>query len=683
DQRGYGVANGYRDIGAFEASGTYAYANGRGYSSIAELLARPEAATDGVFNITLADTRITDRNIRLDGKINITGGVDADGNVLTYFDANNLGRVFNITSEAAMVSLSNLILMNGAAMKTSVLGSDGGGLIANSGNLTLTNITGKNSFAQNAGGAVYSTLNLVVNDSLFSNNRANVGGGIYASGTSVTAKDVTFFANYGHNGGGMYVQNLNFTGSGLVFNNNYATNDAGGLYIVGDDTTVIDIASSFKENYVLGRGAAMNMLGGATFKGNLDVSNNISIFDGGGIYMLNTSEIDISGNFRGNRSGFGIGGGAYIGNVVKSLRLFADFKFNQADGDGGGLYAYGNVVDDVNMADLNISKSSFEVNSTLGSGGGAYIYSFRNVSFRDVSFGKAGTVISALGNSAYGDGGGLHVSYVDTFEGEDLRFGGNIAGESQGKNNAGVNTGLASGGAAYLLNVGSITIDIMRVSDNLLHGKSARNQATHGGMVIVADNVDRRTTTHIQISNADFLYNSLASLYVDALNAVIKLDSSSFDNQYSALGYSYGAVIENAVSMYVVNSTFAHSNVNLWVKNLSDAVNGLTINFSTIAYDQVNGLYIVNGWQHVNTTIGGIGLQFDKGTLNISNTIVAYNAIKLGGNVTVRSSHHNVFENLIMDEPGGFSGTQKQLTNLIWGGDTAGQYIQIESYYNG
>ncbi|MEG2076327.1 MAG: hypothetical protein RRY34_07465, partial [Victivallaceae bacterium] len=326
DQRGYGVANGYRDIGAFEASGTYAYANGRGYSSIAELLARPEAATDGVFNITLADTRITDRNIRLDGKINITGGVDADGNVLTYFDANNLGRVFNITSEAAMVSLSNLILMNGAAMKTSVLGSDGGGLIANSGNLTLTNITGKNSFAQNAGGAVYSTLNLVVNDSLFSNNRANVGGGIYASGTSVTAKDVTFFANYGHNGGGMYVQNLNFTGSGLVFNNNYATNDAGGLYIVGDDTTVIDIASSFKENYVLGRGAAMNMLGGATFKGNLDVSNNISIFDGGGIYMLNTSEIDISGNFRGNRSGFGIGGGAYIGNVVKSLRLFADFK---------------------------------------------------------------------------------------------------------------------------------------------------------------------------------------------------------------------------------------------------------------------------------------------------------------------------------------------------------------------
>ena len=238
--------------------------------------------------------------------ITISGNLDADGCIATTFTVSGSYRILSVNADVA-VEIRNI-----AFERTGGSYSNDGGLIFNSGDLTLNNTSFSNGKGRN-GGAIYNGEDgtLVINRAVFSSNKATSGGGAVINYGNAAFSSVQFENNNAKFGGAILnIGDLRI--SDAEFNDNQATSHGGAVY--GSEGSVVVAGSVF--------------------------CNNSSGNRGGGIYAVGGSYRFVDAVFQGN-SASKSAGAVWIGQSGTPITMHAErtvFKDNHSAGDGGALY---------------------------------------------------------------------------------------------------------------------------------------------------------------------------------------------------------------------------------------------------------------------------------------------------------------------------------------------------------
>ncbi len=345
------------------------------------------------------------------GELTVTGpGV----NQLTL-NGNNTNRIFS-TTPGNPLRLSGLTLANG-------FNATQGGAIA-SGNLTLQDLTLKDSSAP-VGGGVYVNGSLVMTNTLIQNNTASTssGGGVYVAG-ALSASAATFRNNTAYaDGGGAYV-NGNVALTGGSFENNRTTEvktygGGGGLIALSVSSMS---ATQFTNNTTpaWGGGAYLANFTASTTNRltNLIFTHNNASYGGGGLFQWFNAVIT-STQFINNQSGT-LGGGLYAGYAGShSIRLNGGLIQGNSAPNGGGLYSdssftlqntsvYSNTATNgrgggaLSIASVSVANSTFAYNTVTTGGNGGGLVAEVGAAITDTLFLRNRVLAS-------GSGGGLVV----------------------------------------------------------------------------------------------------------------------------------------------------------------------------------------------------------------------------------------------------------------------------------
>ena len=299
-------------------------------------------------------------------------------------NANNLGRIFNVTSTADKLNIYNANLINGNA--------DIGGAIYNTGSVYAYNTNFINNTAATMGGAVFNNGELVVSDSVFdSNDIVNRGS---------ASVDYGGAAIYNWKEGTLKVTNSNFINN--IKNYKNGDNLVGAITTIGNATV---IGSNFVNNS--GRwGGAISATGAELRKNSstLTVSNTIfkdnSALYAGAVYIWG-SNYNIADCVFDNNTAFGKGnmtpnnnnGGALVVSQVSRFNepitgTISGSKFTNNKAQYGGAAYF-------NKGFVTITDSVFE-NNVATAEGGAVDFSHASVKDLVVSINNS----SFVGNKA-------------------------------------------------------------------------------------------------------------------------------------------------------------------------------------------------------------------------------------------------------------------------------------------
>jgi hypothetical protein len=301
-----------------------------------------DLALDGIPVILAGSEVIIDKPLTIVG----------NGSANTMISANNLSRIFNISSGVSVV-IQDLMLMNGSSS------SLGGAILCNSAELTLSNTVVTNSTASGAtateGGGGIANLggNITIIDSEISNNTASgmsgSGGGILnLSDGTLTVTNSTITGNTAMRAGG-----------GIEDNS-------------GESTTVTLVDVTLSDNTT---GSAPGNGGGVhiTGPGDMDISGgmvtgNTAAAEGGGLWngagLMTVTNVMIDGNTAMGNSGDQGGGGVFnVGGTIEVMTSTISNNMSTDMSNGGGLHN-----DASGMVSLTLSTISG--NSTSNNGGG-------------------------------------------------------------------------------------------------------------------------------------------------------------------------------------------------------------------------------------------------------------------------------------------------------------------------
>ena len=245
---------------------------------------------------------------------------------------NNATRPIQING-GVFATLDGLTFVDGYA--------DQGGAIVNLGDLTVSNSTFRNNFADTnagasggVGGAISNLGVLNVSNSLFDLNRGELGGAINSS-NGLTVTDSTFTSNVAiFNGGGLRSFGTTII-SGSTFSNNQAANGGGGLINHGDLTIV---NSTLAHNTALD-GGGLQVFGGTAELTHVTVAYNTATRAGGGL-AANVSTVSatntiIAGNSAPNQND--VWGNLAPASSFNLLNQSAATAGLDTLGDNGGL----------------------------------------------------------------------------------------------------------------------------------------------------------------------------------------------------------------------------------------------------------------------------------------------------------------------------------------------------------
>ena len=279
-------------------------------------------------------------------------------------------------------------------------GGAGGGGILNAGTLNLSDSTVTGNIAEDSGGGVYlqGVSATLTNDTITANIGSTGGGGVtmedgtnVISGGSVDGNETNFF--FGE-GGGIDIEDVNPGDSASVSNvdvsNNASFMDGGGLYVGNHSAT-----SSNPVNLT-----------------NVTVDNNSSGDAGGGLYVSNDNgapagggTVTMTGGSVSGNSSKDNGGGIYDQNDGDGSVSFTNVSVNSNASSiaGGGIYVQNDGSgDSTTFSGGSIDNNSTPTNATSGQGGGVYLLNNGSPSW--ATFGGG----SISGNSAY-EGGGVYL----------------------------------------------------------------------------------------------------------------------------------------------------------------------------------------------------------------------------------------------------------------------------------
>jgi hypothetical protein len=171
----------------------------------------------------------SDEDSGLTGDIDITDSliISGAGADQTFIDGKSLDRVVDIHGEDTRVVLRNLTIMNGSVP------SDGG-LLRNQGELVLENVVlldGESNRFRGRGGLIYNSGHLTLGKSTMQNGRAHEGGGLFNStdGVAALSQSTLSFNNASSGAAAMNAGFLELVNSTVSNNGDEATQTGGGI----------------------------------------------------------------------------------------------------------------------------------------------------------------------------------------------------------------------------------------------------------------------------------------------------------------------------------------------------------------------------------------------------------------------------------------------------------------------
>ena len=581
-------------------------------------------------------------------------------------NANNLGRIFNVTSTADKLNIYNANLINGNA--------DIGGAIYNTGSVYAFNTAFKDNTAATMGGAVFNKGTLTIQKCIVDNNditkRTSSASEDYGGAAIYNWYDSTLFIKNStisnnlknYKNGDYVVGAVTSLGKTKISENSYFVNNSGrwggaittsGSSLPGKKVNELSISdSTFSKNGGL-YGAGIFIEGSeftitscvfdsntASGKGNMTPNDN----NGAAIEVTNTDKA-ITGTisktkFTNNKAQYG-GAIDICAGTIKIIN--SKFINNSADVEGGAI--------DINAANGNpkvtISSSNF-INNSAPVGG-----AICNV--HDLTV-KGSTFIDNTPNTIFnwvGAGGNLNLN-IKTFT--DLQ---NAIGLVTGTLTLNQNVAMTAKEAANFVN-GVVINKNIRI-DGKGHTIDAKNlgrifsigegftvtltnatlingKADKGGAIY---NDGSLTLSDVKLS--DNAADSYGGAVFNNGNLVVSdsvFDSNNIVNRGSASVDYGGAAIYNwkEGTLKVTNSNFTNNIKNY--KNGDNLVGAIT----TIGNATVSGSNFVNNSGRWGGAISATGAELRKNssTLTVSNTIFRDNAALYAGAVYIWGSNYNI-----------------------------------------
>ena len=581
-------------------------------------------------------------------------------------NANNLGRIFNVTSTADKLNIYNANLINGNA--------DIGGAIYNTGSVYAYNTNFINNTAATMGGAVFNNGTLTIQKCIVDNNditkRTSSDSEDYGGAAIYNWYDSTLFIKNStisnnlknYKNGDYVVGAVTSLGKTIISQNSYFVNNSGrwggaittsGSSLPGKKVNELSISdSTFSKNGGL-YGAGIFIQGSkfsitscvfdsntASGKGNMTPNDN----NGAAIEVTNTDK-SITGTI--SRSTFTNNKAQYGGaiDICAGTIKITNSKFinNSADVEGGAI--------DINTLNGNpkvtISGSKF-INNSAPLGGAI-------LNIKDLTV-KGSTFINNTPNTIFngvGAGGNLNLN-IRTFA--DLQ---NAIGLVTGTLTLNQNVAMTAKEASDFTN--GITIN----KDITIDGKGHTIDAKNLGRIFSIGEGFTVTLTNATLINGKAdkggaIYNdgsltlsdvklsdNAADSYGGAVfnNGELVVSDSVFDsndivNRGSASVDYGGAAIYN---WYDGTLTVSGSNFTNNIKNYKNGDN-LVGAITTIGNATVSGSNFVNNSGRWGGAISATGAELRKNssTLTVSNTIFKDNSALYAGAVYIWGSNYNI-----------------------------------------
>ena len=581
-------------------------------------------------------------------------------------NANNLGRIFNVTSTADKLNIYNANLINGNA--------DIGGAIYNTGSVYAYNTNFINNTAATMGGAVFNNGTLTIQKCIVDNNditkRTSSDSEDYGGAAIYNWYDSTLFIKNStisnnlknYKNGDYVVGAVTSLGKTIILQNSYFVNNSGrwggaittsGSSLPGKKVNELSISdSTFSKNGGL-YGAGIFIQGSkfsitscvfdsntASGKGNMTPNDN----NGAAIEVTNTDKA-ITGTiskstFTNNKAQYGGAIDICAGTIKITNSKFIN---NSADEEGGAI--------DINALNGNpkvtISGSKF-INNSAPLGGAI-------LNIKDLTV-KGSTFINNTPNTIFnwvGAGGNLNLN-IRTFA--DLQ---NAIGLVTGTLTLNQNVAMTAKEAADFTN--GITIN----KDITIDGKGHTIDAKNLGRIFSIGEGFTVTLTNATLINGKAdkggaIYNdgsltlsdvklsdNAADGYGGAVfnNGELVVSDSVFDsndivNRGSASVDYGGAAIYNwkEGTLKVTNSNFINN-----IKNYKNGDN-LVGAIATIGNATVSGSNFVNNSGRWGGAISATGAELRKNssTLTVSNTIFKDNSALYAGAVYIWGSNYNI-----------------------------------------
>ena len=592
----------------------------------------------------------------------INKNLTIDGQGYTI-DANNMGRIFNITTIKYNVTLKNIVFKN------AMYGSGAGGAIYFKGtNLTVENCTfesNKNHHSK-GGGAIYVDYNdkvliNIVNSTFSKNNVSSMGAALYFDNPSslqgqydVYITNCDFNENYAdcigknaYGGGAMFVYRsmnvfidssrfianeavreggaIRYSGYLTITNSEFYSNKAkqGGALTSGQKIDLNIFNSTFANNTASEEGGAIKA---RFFNINDAKFINNTAPNGGAIYARESSGSLYNSYFFNNtayhkNTTYGKGGALYVHNNVTSLEMYKnEFIKNTADDYGGAIFSEGQSV-----------KTSYDslTGNTAKEGGAIYI-----------NRGKFTVSDSTLeNNTATMEGGAINVRC----DGVEV------------KNSILKNNSAPLGGAIYWYGNNGKVIESTFVSNRATNGTSINwrgNSGTIEKSSFDDKNIIRGSVfwhgTGGTISQSKFLtpkavyvcdhgevsFNRNTELSPESDDYIVYVgNNAAFDsNNFNNLIYNYG-LITSSTYMVTLDNTTKLSNSNsvvVYTTILDDNNNTIRVSDNIVNVHDSNNLPTTYNETHYVSTINGLKI----GEHRFSAT--GYNPTRFG-NLTVQT----------------------------------------------
>ena len=581
-------------------------------------------------------------------------------------NANNLGRIFNVTSTADKLNIYNANLINGNA--------DIGGAIYNTGSVYAYNTAFKDNTAATMGGAVFNKGTLTIQKCIVDSNditkRTSSASEDYGGAAIYNWYDSTLFIKNStisnnlknYKNGDYIVGAVTSLGKTTISQNSYFVNNSGrwggaittsGSSLPGKKVNELSISeSTFSKNGGL-YGAGIFIEGSkftitscvfdsntASGKGNMTPNDN----NGAAIEVTNTDKA-ITGTisktkFTNNKAQYG-GAIDICAGTIKILN--SKFINNSADVEGGAI--------DINAANGNpkvtISSSNF-INNSAPVGG-----AICNV--HDLTV-KGSTFIDNTPNTIFnwvGAGGNLNLN-IKTFTDLQnaiglvtgtLTLNQNVAMTAKEAanfvNGVVINKNIAIDGKGHTIdakNLGRIFsigegFTVTLTNATLINGKADKGGAIYNNGSLTLSDV--KLSDNAADSYGGAVFNNGHLVVSDSV-----FDSNDIVNRGSASVDYGGAAIYNwkEGTLKVTNSNFTNNIKNY--KNGDNLVGAIT----TIGNATVSGSNFVNNSGRWGGAISATGAELRKNssTLTVSNIIFRDNAALYAGAVYIWGSNYNI-----------------------------------------
>jgi uncharacterized repeat protein (TIGR01451 family) len=316
-----------------------------------EIYGRIQAALDNAISgdVVQVAQGVCEESIVVDRDVTISGSWLKDFSeqdndpVSSIVDAQLLDRVVTLAG-GTTVTIRDIRLTNGDTS------GNGGGILSQADELTLTNVWVVGNSADNGGGIYVQSGSAHIDAQILNNDATSDGGGIYnASGANVTIES-----------------NL----LDWIMGNQAIEGNGGGVYNAPGSTVTIGGGSTIEENEAYTNGGGVYNDGANLTIGQKQINHNSATTgNGGGIFITGNSDVSLI-NLGLYRNSAQTGGGLYRSASGSTTMYHATIRENQATaGAGGGVYNSGTSSMAISASIVASNTSTISASGVHGTGG--------------------------------------------------------------------------------------------------------------------------------------------------------------------------------------------------------------------------------------------------------------------------------------------------------------------------